>query len=293
MKIAYIIPYFYNWNSFPTTRCAKETLEILGHKVTLFSKKNTPKIDYNQYNQIWLVGAGTKLTEEEFVNVKPPVIAFGLSDPNLYSEEHMRNCDLYCTNDFRVYEELENTKLTFFNPTSCDKRYHRNLALPKITDILVFGVGKHKFIPNRNETVNKLRSKRFKITVFGRNWDIHKDTYGFIEGEKLIEEINKAKVLLDLTNEETAVSHRLFEGAGCATPVITLFRKDVAKLFIPKKEIIMYKDFKELIKFLNYFLKNLNAAKQVGKNAQRRAYQSHDISIRIKRLLKFIKEVKL
>jgi glycosyltransferase involved in cell wall biosynthesis len=293
MKIAFVIPFKYNWNSYPTTRATYEYLQILGHEVELFNKHENPEINYNKYDQVWLIGAGTKITEKEFKKIKIPVIAFGLSDPNLYSEEHMENCDIYFTNDWKLYNDLKNKKMIGYNPTSCDKRYHKNLELDKTTDILVHGVGKHKFVTNRNEIVNKLRKQGFSIKVFGRGWDKHEDTYGFIEDRQLIEEINKAKILLDITNETTALGHRVFEGSACGIPVLTIWREDLIELFIPYQEVITYRNFDDMLINLDYYLTDEDELSRIGYKAQKRCYKDHDISIRIQELLKMIKEIEL
>ena len=129
MKICMIIPFKYNWSSFSSTRSTYEYLSVLGHTVNLFNKHLNPKIEYNQYDQIWLMGAGTKLSTEEFENIKAPVIAFGLSDPNLFDINHMLNCDVYCTNDLETFEEMRKLiQHVFYNPTSCDKIYHQKLT---------------------------------------------------------------------------------------------------------------------------------------------------------------------
>lgn len=284
MKIAFVLPFMYNWNSFPTTRASYEMLQILGHEVDLFNKNKQPKIDYNNYDQVWLIGAGTKLTTEEFVNINVLVIAFGLSDPNLFNSDHFINCDVYCTNDLEIYKSHKHYKKTIYNPTSCDKRYHKNLNLVKETDILTFGIGKHKFVTNRNETVNKLRSEGFNIKVFGRDWDKHKDTYAFIEGQELIEEINKAHLLLDLSNETTSWPHRILEAGACGTPVISINREDTKQMF-GEETIIYYDDYEDLALTLNVMMNHKAVLKIIGCETQKICYEKHDISVRIKQLL--------
>lgn len=288
-----VIPFKYNWNSFPTTRATYETLQALGHEVTLFNKNMKPQIDYNNYDQVWLVGTGTKLTKAEYKKIEALVIALGLSDPNLYSAEHMLNCDVYITNDLKTYKNHKKLKPIFYNPTSCDKRYHRTLQLKKTTDILTFGVGKHKFIPFRNKVVNELRKLGFRVKVFGRDWDKHPDTHDFIEGQQLIEEINKAKILLDITTRATALGHRVFEGSACGVPVMTIYREDLIKMFQPGEEIFTYYDTRDLINKLKCLLPAKKLLAKVGQNAQHRCYRDHDITIRIKNLLNYLQELKI
>ena len=291
MKIAFIIPFKYNWDSFSSTRATYETLQNLGHDVILFVKSSKPEIEYNNYyNQVWLMGSGVKLTVEEFDKIDVPVIGFGLSDPNLYSEDHMKNCDIYCTNDLNTYNQIKKRKSVIYNPTSCWSKYHKNLNLPKTTDVLVYGVGNHKFIPERNEVVNKLRKLGFRIRVFGRGWDKHEDTSGFMKGQQLIEEINKAKIILDITNQTTALGRRIFEGSACSTPVLTRDREDLRQLFVSGHHILTYNNFDNIVTTLKYALANPQVLKAIGLEAQKKYYRDHDISVRIEELLKTIKE---
>ncbi|KKL75686.1 hypothetical protein LCGC14_2052410, partial [marine sediment metagenome] len=126
----------------------------------------------------------------------------------------------------------------------------------KITDVLFIGTGNHKFLPFRNKIINDLRATGIKIKVFGRGWDKHPDTRGFISGHELLREINRAKMLLDLNSETTSLSHRIFEGSACGTPVITNYRGDMRRLFRICEEIIPYKQFSELERTIKYYLDN-------------------------------------
>lgn len=85
MKICMIVPFKYNWNSFSTNRAMYELLQTMGNTVEIFNKHQNCNIDYNNYDQIWLMGSGAKITTQLKKSIKSPVIAFGLSDPNLYS----------------------------------------------------------------------------------------------------------------------------------------------------------------------------------------------------------------
>jgi len=126
--------------------------------------------------------------------------------------------------------------------------------------------------------------------VFGRGWDKHPDTHGFIQGEDLIKEINKTHLLLDLSNETTAWPHRIFESSACGTPVLTIDREDTRTMFKQKHEILLYSSFQELLFILSAYSVNKDMLKQIGLNAQTRCHKDHDISVRIQELDKLIKE---
>lgn len=292
MKICFVIPFHYKWGNYSNVKAHYEYLQILGHEVDLFSRNEKPIIDYNSYDQVWLMGSGTKIDYETYLSIKVPVIAFGWSDPNLFSTDHALNCNLYCTNDLNTYKNFPSSaKRCIYYQTSCDKRYHKNLNLEKTTDILVYGVGCHIFVTNRNEVVNKLRNLGFNIKVFGREWDKHEDTHGFIEGQQFIEEINKAKIVLDITNDTTAWGHRIFEASACGTPVLTYDREDTRQLLDNNQEILLYKNIEDIEEILSLYLTMPNTLKMMGCHAQERCYKDHDISVRIQELFKILKEI--
>jgi len=295
MNICFIIPFFYKWSTFSNVRANYEYLRRLGYKVDLFNKNEKPSIDFSNYDLVMLHGSGSFLSNEQYkecISNKVPIWSFGWSDPNIFNETHYEQGSMYFSNDLTLSKMMsyKSNKLHWFYNTACDQRHHYSLNIPKETEILVYGTGKHPVVTNRNETVNKLRNEGFKIKVFGKNWDKHPDTHGFIQGEDLIAEINKAHLLLDLSNEITAWPHRIFEASACGTPVLTINREDTNTMFLVNKEIMLYEDFDDLKVQLKYWLNNKHELRQIGLNAQKRCYKDHDISVRIQELDKLIKE---
>jgi len=289
MKIVFIISFFYKWTTYSNVRANYEYLQKLGYEVDIYSKKENKIINFNNYDLVMLHGSGSFLSQEDYKKCNVPVISIAWSDPNLFHEDHFLNCDKYFTNDLNLSKKLTGKPIYFYN-TACDKRYHKNLNLPKINDILVYGIGQHKFVTNRNQVVNNLRKLGFKIKCFGREWDKHSDTYGFIEGKELIKEINQSHLVLDISNKTTAWPHRILESSACGTPVLTIDREDTRQMFEPGNEILTYIDMKEMVENLKWLQYPLQL-KEIGLNAQKRCYKDHDISVRIKELDNIIKGV--
>jgi glycosyltransferase involved in cell wall biosynthesis len=289
MKICFIIPFYYKWNNYANIKSNYEYLQEIGYEVDVYNKNKKPIIDFSKYDLVMLHGSGAFLTGEQFNNCNIPILGFGWSDPNLFNEYQWEQSTFYCTNDLGLSKKLKGKPVYFYN-TACDKRYHVDLCLPKITDILVYGSGNHRWVTERNNVVNKLRNLGYKIKVFGRGWDKHSDTFGFIEGEELSKEICQAHLLLDITNKTTAWSHRDFESSARATPVLTIDREDTRSMFADD-EIYYYDNYEEIPNILNSLLSNKELLRQTGLKAQQRCYKDHDISVRILQLNKIIKEI--
>lgn len=287
-KICMIIPFKYKWNTFANVRSHYEYLKKI-YQVDLYTREGSLRANLNDYDLIMLHGSGAILTKEQLRSTHTKIFGFGWSDPNLFNETHYNQSDVYFTNDLGISRKLNNKPIHYYQ-TACNKEFHRTLDLPKETDILVYGQGSHKFITNRNDIVDELRKFGFNIKVFGRGWTQHEDTHPFIEGQRLIEEINKAHVVLDISNGTTAWPHRIFEASACGTPVLTYNREDTRLLFEDNDEIILYDDYAELIVSLSMMIKNKVAMKDLGMSAQKRCYKDHDISVRIQDLIEVIEE---
>jgi len=112
-KIAFIIPFKYKFKNFSNVKSHYEYLQILGYNVDLYDLSKKPIIEYNNYDQIWLMGSRTKLNYDTFwkltTKTNTKVIAFGWSDPNMFDEQHAHNCHIYFTNDLKKFNHyLEN-----------------------------------------------------------------------------------------------------------------------------------------------------------------------------------------
>jgi len=288
MKILMIIPFYYKWNTFSNVKSQYEHLSMI-YDVDICTRKESENIELEQYDIVMLHGSGSILTKKQIKSITGRIFSFGWSDPNLFNEAHYNQSDVYFTNDLNLSRKLNNKPIHYYQ-TSCNKRFHKNLDLEKITDVLVYGQGNHKFVTNRNQIVNELRNIGFNIKVFGRGWHEHKDTYSFIEGQDLIHEINLAHVLLDISNKTTAWPHRIFEASACGTPVLTVNREDTALMFKENEEIVTYDNEAELALYLSMMLNNKVATRDMGLCGQKRCYRQHDISVRIKELIAIIEE---
>ena len=208
------------------------------------------------------------------------VVRIGLSDPNLFATKNAQECDLYVTNSKRISEALG----YYHMPCFSDKRYFKPMAEEKETDILFIGVRDHPFIPHRREWIEQLQGEGFNIKCFGQGWK-----NGFIEGEELIREINKAHLCLDITTDVSAMSSRIFQSSMCGTPVITFGRPDLEELF-DDEEIFTYVDYPDLSKLLRLLLQEPAYLKRVGKMVMESSQRDHDVSIRVKNLLEHLND---
>jgi spore maturation protein CgeB len=274
MKIAFVSS-DYHWESYSVLRSIYETAQSFG-EVAIFQESYRAPMGYHP-DYVFLTGNDSSMVEGE----KARTVRFGLSDPNLFNEHKAKGAWFYCTNDYNI------SKRGYYHfPIFCDPKYFQKKYLQKQTDILFVGLGTHPFIKDRIEVVNKLRDEGFRIKVFGEGWPEHPDNHGFIKGPEFIHEINKANLMLDLSNETTALGSRILQASCCGVPVITFRRHDIQMMFTENSEILLYSNYTELFEKLSYFVDNRGTLALVGEKARQRCLREHTIKKRIDDLFK-------
>jgi spore maturation protein CgeB len=134
--------------------------------------------------------------------------------------------------------------------------------------------------------VDALRKDGIKVVTYGREWEQHPDSHRYIEGNAMIDAINRAHLYIDLTNGSTALGHRIFESSCCGTPILTKRRLDTLKLFSEGNEILCYDG--DFIPAVKRALKDKDQLRKIGLVARERCLKEHDISHRMKKLLRQI-----
>jgi hypothetical protein len=299
MKIAYVTTN-YNWNSYSTLRCAYECLINLGIETRLFFEKCD---EIYNYDQIWLMSTGLYLNDDEFKKAQGKVVSFGLSEPCDIVPEKYHNCHVYCSNDLITSIILNNYndsrsisfrlsnfgyKRCYWFPTSADQRYHHKINIPKCYDVIFLGIGEgHP--TGRIPVIDELRNNGINIATFGNGWPKHPMNFGRIESDDIITKINQSKIMLDIATENSSLGRRIFEAMSCGTAAITRKRKDVEKMFVENKEIILYSNYSEISDKIKYMLSNQELLDTVSKNGMLACHTRHDMSVRIKELLDYLK----
>ncbi|WP_018249186.1 glycosyltransferase family protein [Orenia marismortui] len=154
-------------------------------------------------------------------------------------------------------------------------KYARNYRRIKVLNALkgfnvkVFGSGWHKFIENK---------KGYSIN-------------NSIDFEKLIEEIKKSKILINVIPEFSYNGHeRIFNGMYYGTAVVTNTNEYLRNNFKDNEDIIYYKwkEIDQLPNILNKLLDNEDKLKKITRNGQKKVAKSHTFLHRAKEILSYI-----
>jgi spore maturation protein CgeB len=91
-------------------------------------------------------------------------------------------------------------------------------------------------------------------------------------------------------NDIVGVNTRAFELAASGACQVVDAKEDVATLFKPGDEVLVYRDLPELRRLLDHFLSRPDETRAVGENARRRALAEHTLAHRVDEILDVIRE---
>lgn len=282
-----------------TKRSIFEELIEQGHEPVWIDKSKISEIlqAISQYHpdQVWLAHSNLCLSKEIKNQISIPVIGFGFSDPYYFSIERFKGYDIYVTNHIVTFEKHHKKIPMIYNPTACDFRFHnRNVLIEKTKDVSILGAGHHQRFRDtqqRIKIVNNLRAylgTQFSVYAIGRNWPKHPFNHHAVKGSDFLNVIQTTKLGLDIQDEDSPIAHRIFEYSGCGIPVITKRRPEVLKLFEEDVEILTYSTEEELQKKVSYYLNNVDELYTMGLRAWIRCQDEHNISYRLKHILRSI-----
>ena len=137
---------------------------------------------------------------------------------------------------------------------------------------------------------------KYKLSIFKKLNLIYKIFYVYknckkpIFGKEMFSVLSKSKILINAHIEDTkyAGNMRLFEGTAAGCMVMTDNKLGLKELFIPKKEIEVYKDTNELFVKINFYLKNMQKLITIANKGKKKTILSHSYKNRAKQFHKII-----
>ena len=157
-------------------------------------------------------------------------------------------------------------------------------------------VGRH--YPYRERFVRELADR--PVRVWGPGWDRVADPAvrarvagGGVWGTDKLRIYSGAPLSLNLhhpMNDVVGVNIRTFELAAAGACQVVDAKEDLAALFKPGEEVLIFRDVGELRRCLDYYLEHPDEARAIGANARRRALAEHTLRQRLEEMLIAIEE---
>ncbi len=163
----------------------------------------------------------------------------------------------------------------------------------KIYDVVFVG----NAIEERVETIRFLINNKINLKVFGGRWDNYPEfkqvCLGYVSPEEMAKVINQTKINLGLSKNkygQSAFKWRVFEIASCKAFSLIDYFDGYLKFFKNNKEIIMFKNNRDLLQKINYYLKHEKERERIAKNSYKRAIKRCNILEEFKKMFKKIME---
>lgn len=185
----------------------------------------------------------------------------------------------------------------FYLPQACNPRWHRPLVPAGTEQHLVMAGNMY---PSRVKLLERLMAKGIPITLYGGRpprWlgdspvrAAHTGRY-IVRQEKARVFRSAAGVLNTMHPAEVAgVNSRLFEAAGCGAAVLSEFRPSIHELFEIDKEVLVFRDFDELVEQAARLLNEAGLPQSIGDAASARAHSTHTYDLRVEVMMERLRE---
>lgn len=120
-----------------------------------------------------------------------------------------------------------------------------------------------------------------------------------VYGEEAVKIYNASKIVLDMPSSYPTyapegkafyVTPRVFEVPACGTLLLTHATSYLSRCYEIGKEMVPYKNGKELKEIIRYYLDHPEERKLIAKKAQERAYRDHTYEKRLQEIFSIIEE---
>lgn len=148
------------------------------------------------------------------------------------------------------------------------------------------------FVGNNESGYYKKRRKTLKAIEKQFNNKYHLSFNSKVFLNELAEQYGQTKIVINHTADGIkSLNMRIFEGMACGALVITDHVPGQEKLFIDKEHYIIYKNQRELIKQIDYYLNHLDEAQKIATAGYQHLLARHTYSHRAYEILEIIKAV--
>ncbi len=207
---------------------------------------------------------------------------FGLF-PNLikfYNKIYLKNTPRYSITSYSG--DINDLFPNIYKPKNFVKMFNPNIIktfdekIKKDIDILFIG-GLQRKHSNRWEILEKLKlyfNENIHIYGYGKDeipdhYQFKKDLKESIHGELYINTIRRSKIVINLFlngyENFCGINNRIFEVLALKSFLITEYNAGINDFFEIGNEIISFKNIEELIKLIEYYLKNENEREMIQK----------------------------
>ncbi|MEO4054180.1 glycosyltransferase [Solibacillus sp. CAU 1738] len=168
-------------------------------------------------------------------------------------------------------------------------------------DLLAFYLGRYHSYVERKTIINNLSSK-FDVSLYGEEGWLREDQNGIIKkiyrGEadhysEMPEIFRNSKINLNITRSfvESGLPMRVFDVLGSKGFLVTNDKEDIHRLFKPGRDLVIYRDLKDLDEIINYYLNHETERLEIAQSGYETTKNEHSFEHRINKMFDTIKKL--
>jgi len=256
-------------------------LNKIGYNVKLYSKEDTFSNLNNQEGIEFYMREEPELSLNNYHDFFDKDRISVLYETIPYTSKILRNADIIFTGSIkRNKKHKENGLNSYFLPqfTRIDEFYHAFKEEYKTKLLYVanrWGDVNTKY--GTRKTIEYAIRNNIPIDVYGYGWDNHliDDKKNWYKGKQIKNSelkyyYSSADIVLNDTREDMIeagfISNRIFDASACGAFIISDYIKEIEEIY--GDNIVMYKNEKEFVELINYYINNKEERIKKAKKAQ-------------------------
>lgn len=156
-------------------------------------------------------------------------------------------------------------------------------SMNKTFDVIFTG----SISPKREKYINFLKKNKINVYCFGKGWENNP-----IYLEELASNYRKSKIILNFTRGNIGFSDRVFLSMGTGTLLLTEYCNDIGKLFKKKIHLDWFKTPEELLKLINFYLKNDELREKLSQQGEQFVRKHYTWEKIVEKILKIVEKNK-
>lgn len=224
-------------------------------------------------------------TLEKIKNVSPKTKTIAIfGDDDIHFETRSRYYALfldYCISCPIKYAESykkDGLKNAIPFPGGVNTKNFRPMNLNKKYDVVCIG----QPYSYRVEIIRFLIKNGIKVNIWGHGWgkypEFEKIYGGPLDHEEIVKVVNQTRIYLGFCKNRLGESHntgKFFESSACGTFCLVDEFPEYNEYLKINKEIVMFRDNKDLLEKIKYYLKNESKRENIAQRAYKKVIKNH------------------